>query len=403
MNEAIINFADSALNLYSLVGKATLETLVMVLFSGIFSVLIGFPLGVLLYTTGPNGLRPKPVFNQILSRIINALRSFPFLILMILLFPLSRLILGTAIGTKATIIPLSIAAAPFVARLIETSLTEVDLGVIQAARSMGSTNGQIIVKVLIPEALPSIVSGITLTIINLIGYSAMAGTIGGGGLGDLAIRYGYQRFRPMVMFASVVVILILVEVIQWAGTKLSNSILKKRGLVVSAEKKKNPLALLALVLGIVVLFVTVLLDFTGWGFIGGILAVPVLVLSICQIKKSGQQKTYVIVAMISAGLAIVSATSATTLYVKNAPELYGVYEEDVYESSDAVEEDAEVYENGDAVTEDAEVYENGDAVEEGADGYESSGAVEEGVDGYESSDAVEEGADVYESGDAVTE
>lgn len=211
-----------------LVGTSTLQTLIMVFFSTIFSLLLGFPLGILLYVTNPSGIIPKPVLNQILSRIVNALRSFPFLILMIVLFPLSRLILGTSIGTTATIIPLSIAAAPFVARLIETALNEVDPGVITAARSMGSTDFQIIVKVLIPEALPSIVSGITLTIINLIGYSAMAGTIGGGGLGDLAIRYGYQRFRTEVMIAAVVVILVLVELIQFAGTKIVNGMMKKR-------------------------------------------------------------------------------------------------------------------------------------------------------------------------------
>ena len=136
--------------------------------------------------------------------------------------------LGTSIGTEATIIPLSIAAAPFVARVIETALSEVDSGMIQAARAMGSTNWQIIYKVVIPEAFPSVISGITLTIINLIGYSAMAGTIGGGGLGDLAIRYGYQRFRTDVMIAAVVVILVLVELIQFVGTVLVNKMLSKR-------------------------------------------------------------------------------------------------------------------------------------------------------------------------------
>ncbi len=212
----------------TLVGQSTLETLIMVLLSTVFSLILGFPSGVLLYITNQNGIIPHPVFNQILSRIINALRSFPFLILMIVLFPLSRLILGTSIGTTATIIPLSIAAAPFVARIIETSLNEVDPGVIQAAKAMGSTNWQIITKVLIPESMPSIISGITLTIINLIGYSAMAGTIGGGGLGDLAIRYGYQRFRTDIMIVSVIVILVLVEAIQFAGTKLSDRMMKKR-------------------------------------------------------------------------------------------------------------------------------------------------------------------------------
>ena len=212
----------------TLVGISTLQTLEMVLFSTLFSMVIGFPLGVLLYSTNSMGITPRPILNQVLSRIVNVLRSFPFIILMILLFPLSRLILGTSIGTTATIIPLSIAAAPFVARLVETALLEVDPGMIQAARAMGSTNSQIIYKVLIPESMPSLVSGITLTIINLIGYSAMAGTIGGGGLGDLAIRYGYQRFRPDVMAASVVVIIVMVEVIQFIGTRIANRMLPKR-------------------------------------------------------------------------------------------------------------------------------------------------------------------------------
>ena len=212
----------------TLAGISTLQTLEMVLFSTLFSMVIGFPLGVLLYSTNSMGITPRPILNQVLSRIVNVLRSFPFIILMILLFPLSRLILGTSIGTTATIIPLSIAAAPFVARLVETALLEVDPGMIQAARAMGSTNSQIIYKVLIPESMPSLVSGITLTIINLIGYSAMAGTIGGGGLGDLAIRYGYQRFRPDVMAASVVVIIVMVEVIQFIGTRIANRMLANR-------------------------------------------------------------------------------------------------------------------------------------------------------------------------------
>ena len=213
----------------TLVGNATLQTLAMVFSSTLFSLILGFPLGILLCVTDPvSGIMPKPVLNQVLSRIVNILRSFPFIILMILLFPLSRIIVGTSIGTTATIVPLSIAAAPFVARIIETSLKEVDPGVIQAAKAMGSTNMQIIVKVLVPDALPSLVSGITLTIINLIGYSAMAGAIGGGGLGDLAIRYGYQRFRTDIMIAAVVVILILVEVIQFIGTKISSKLMAKR-------------------------------------------------------------------------------------------------------------------------------------------------------------------------------
>ena len=215
--------------IFDLVSKATGQTLVMVLFSTIFSVLLGLPLGVLLFTTDPaSGIAPHPVLNQVISRMVNVLRSFPFIILMIVLFPLSRLILHTSIGTKATIVPLSIAAAPFVARIIETALKEVDTGVIQAARAIGSTNWQLIYKVLLPEALPALADGITLTIINLIGYSAMAGAIGGGGLGDLAIRYGYQRFRTEIMVAAVVVIIVLVELIQFVGTKISTRIMKRR-------------------------------------------------------------------------------------------------------------------------------------------------------------------------------
>ena len=212
----------------SLVWPSTLQTLAMVLSSTVFSILLGLPLGILLCVTDPvTGIMPKPILYQVLTRIVNALRSFPFMILMILLFPLSRLIIGISIGTAATIVPLSIAAAPFVARIIETALKEVDPGVVQAARAMGSTNSQIILKVLLPEALPSLVSGVTLTIINLIGYSAMSGAIGGGGLGDLAIRYGYQRNQPMVMIPAVIIILIMVEVIQFIGSRISARLMAK--------------------------------------------------------------------------------------------------------------------------------------------------------------------------------
>ncbi len=213
----------------SVIGTATWQTLVMVLFSTIFSLVLGFPLGIILCTSDPSsGLKPRKALNQVLSIIINILRAIPFVILVILLFPFTRVIVHTAIGTKASIVPLTIAAAPFVARVIESSLKEVEPGVIQAARSMGSTNKQIIFKVLIPEAMPSIISGITLTIINLIGYSAMAGTVGGGGLGDVAIRYGYQRYRVEYMFGSVAIILIMVEIIQVIGTKLSNKMQSQR-------------------------------------------------------------------------------------------------------------------------------------------------------------------------------
>jgi D-methionine transport system permease protein len=215
--------------IFMLVSQATGQTFEMVIFSTLFSFLLGLPLGVLLCVSDPqSGIKPRPALYQMLTRIVNVLRSFPFIILMILLFPLSRILVGTSIGTKATIVPLSIAAAPFVARVIETALKEVDQGVIQAARAMGSTTWQIIYKVLVPEALPSLIDGMTLTIINLIGYSAMAGAIGGGGLGDLAIRYGYQRFRPEIMEIAVIVILVLVELIQCLGTILSHKVAAKR-------------------------------------------------------------------------------------------------------------------------------------------------------------------------------
>lgn len=213
----------------TVIGTATWQTFVMVFFSTIFSLILGIPLGIILCTSDPaSGLRPRKLLNQILSIIINILRAIPFVILVILLFPFTRAIVHTAIGTRASIVPLTIAAAPFVARVIESSLKEVEPGVIQAARSMGSTDFQIIKKVLLPEALPSIVNGITLTIINLIGYSAMAGTVGGGGLGDVAIRYGYQRYRLEYMIGAVVIILILVEVVQVLGTRISNKMQAKR-------------------------------------------------------------------------------------------------------------------------------------------------------------------------------
>ena len=217
--------------IFKLVAESTLQTIEMVFWSTVFSLIMGLPLDVLLHVTDKEdqgGIIPKPVLNEILSRIVNILRSFPFLILMIILMPVARFILGTTIGTRASVVSLSIAAAPFVARVIETSLKEVDPGVIQAAKAMGSTNWQIIVKVMLPEALPSLVSGVTLTIINLIGYSAMAGTIGGGGLGDLAIRYGYQRFRSDVMLAAVIVIIVLVELVQFVGNRISSRLLAKR-------------------------------------------------------------------------------------------------------------------------------------------------------------------------------
>lgn len=210
-----------------LVVSATLETLYMVFFSTLFSIILGLPLGILLVVTEKGGIWEKPLFYKILDGIINILRSFPFIILMILIFPLSKLIIGRTIGTTAAIVPLSIAAAPFVARVMQSSLLEVDKGIIESSLSMGASSSQIIIKVLLPEALPSIVLGITLTIINIIGYSAMAGAIGAGGLGDLAIRFGLYRFQTDVMVASVIVIIVLVQAIQFLGNRLAIKINKK--------------------------------------------------------------------------------------------------------------------------------------------------------------------------------
>lgn len=203
------------------------ETLVMVLASTIIALLIGLPLGIILTNTRPGGLTESTKVYSILDGIINVLRSFPFVILMIVVFPLSRLIVGKSYGTAAMIIPLSLSAAPFVARLMEGYFIQVDSGIIEAAKSMGSTNKEIIFKVLIPEAMPMLVSGITMTLINVIGYSAMAGVMGGGGLGYVANRYGYQRNEPLILWSAVIVIIILVQIVQFIGNKIAENIDKR--------------------------------------------------------------------------------------------------------------------------------------------------------------------------------
>ena len=185
--------------------KAFNETVFMTFYSTIFSVIFGFILAVILTISAEDGLRPNKVVYKILDVIINILRSFPFIILMVFIIPLTRAIVGTSIGKEAAIVPLTFAAAPFVARIIESSLREVDKGVIEAAKSFGASDFQIIFKVMLKEAVPSIVSGLTLTIISIIGYSAMAGTVGGGGLGYLAVSYGYQRFQKDVMIITVII------------------------------------------------------------------------------------------------------------------------------------------------------------------------------------------------------
>lgn len=200
--------------------KAFNETVFMTFYSTIFSVIFGFILAVILTISAEDGLRPNKVVYKILDVIINILRSFPFIILMVFIIPLTRVIVGTSIGKEAAIVPLTFAAAPFVARIIESSLREVDKGVIEAAKSFGASDFQIIFKVMLKEAVPSIVSGLTLTIISIIGYSAMAGTVGGGGLGYLAVSYGYQRFQKDVMLITVIILIIIVQALQMLGNYL---------------------------------------------------------------------------------------------------------------------------------------------------------------------------------------
>lgn len=207
------------------------NTLYMVFFASLFAFMLGFPLGIALTVTSKGHLLENRPFNTVLGTVINIGRSFPFVILMVAVIPLTRLLVGTSLGTTASIIPLTIAAVPFVARVVEAALREVEKPMIEAAVVMGSTPRQIISKVLLPEALPALVLGMTTTIINLIGYSAMAGTMGGGGLGKIAIQYGYQRFNVFLIFVTVVLLIILVQVVQWLGNRLAHQINKKRGKV----------------------------------------------------------------------------------------------------------------------------------------------------------------------------
>lgn len=197
------------------------ETLYMVGASSAIAFAIGLPLGVVLSVAGEGGILRNGSLYAILSFLVNIGRSIPFIILMVAIIPFTRLIVGTSIGTNAAVVPLSVAAIPFVGRVVESALREIDRGIVEAALSMGATPFEIIRKVLLPEALPGIIAGLTLTLINLIGYSAMAGAIGGGGLGDIAIRYGYQRFKPDVMLATVVTLVVMVQVFQLFGDKLA--------------------------------------------------------------------------------------------------------------------------------------------------------------------------------------
>ena len=210
-----------------LLTKALGETIYMVVVSMAIASIIGVPLGVLLHTTAKGQILENVYINQTIGSIVNAVRSIPVIILMVAIIPLTRFLVGSAIGTTAAIVPLVIASIPFIGRQVETSLKEVPAGLVEAAQAMGATPFQIISKVLLPEAMPGIVSQLTTVIIALVGESAMAGAIGGGGLGDLAIRYGYQRFRPEVMLATVVVLIVLGQLVQFVGNTLAKKLDKR--------------------------------------------------------------------------------------------------------------------------------------------------------------------------------
>jgi len=211
----------------ALILQATLDTLQMVAVAAGLGTLLGLPLGVFLATSKRDELFAAPILNTVIGTLVNATRSTPFIILVVAIIPFTRLIAGTSIGTQAAIVPLTVAATPFIARLIESAIREVDQGLVEAARAMGATPLQIVRKVLVPEALPAIALGLTLAIVSLIGFSAMVGAVGGGGLGDLGIRYGYQRFMPEVMAAVVAVLIVLVQTVQTVGDHLSRRLNKR--------------------------------------------------------------------------------------------------------------------------------------------------------------------------------
>jgi len=215
----MIPFLDEKLQ--RLLWEATQETFVMVGWATLIAVAVGLPLGVLLVTMRPGGVLAFPAGHWLLDAVVNVGRSLPFIILMVAIIPFTRAIVGTSIGTTAAIVPLAVASIPFFARVAETSLLEVDRGLVEMIQAAGGTAWDVVRKVFIPEAVPSLVRGVTITLINLIGYSAMAGVIGGGGLGDLAYRYGYQRFNGEVMIGTIVVLIVLVQLVQWLGNGLA--------------------------------------------------------------------------------------------------------------------------------------------------------------------------------------
>jgi D-methionine transport system permease protein len=213
--------------MFQLIAASTLDTLVMVGLSGMLGTLFGLPLGIFLATSRANELFAAPAANRILGLIVNATRSTPFIILVVAIVPLTRLIVGTSIGTRAAVVPLTIAAIPFIARVVEAAIREVDQGLVEAARAFGASPLQIVRKVLLPEALPALTLALTLTLVSLLGYSAMVGAVGGGGLGDLGIRYGYQRFMPEVMVTVVIVLIVLVQGVQTLGEAIARRLDKR--------------------------------------------------------------------------------------------------------------------------------------------------------------------------------
>ena len=214
--------------LFALLADAAWATLYMVAVAAAIGTLLGGPIGVWLATSGKGELFAAPAANRIVGLVVNATRSTPFIILVVAIIPFTRLVAGTSVGTTAAIVPLTIACVPFIARIIEAAVREVDQSLVEAAKAMGASPLQIVRKVLVPEAMPAIVLGLTLTVVSLIGYSAMVGAVGGGGLGDLGIRYGYQRFMPEMMAAVVIVLILLVQAVQMAGDRLARRVNKRQ-------------------------------------------------------------------------------------------------------------------------------------------------------------------------------
>lgn len=221
MLEFIMSLFDATVNNWQMILSDTGVTIYIVFLSTLFSYVFGIPIGIILVITSRDGIRPMPVLNQILGIIVNLLRSVPFLLMIFMIMPFTLMITGTSFGPNATIVPLVFSAAPYIARLIESSLREIDFGVIEAAQSMGASNWQIITKVMLPESGPSLLVGAAIAATTILGYSAMAGVLGGGGLGDVAIRYGYYRHIKPLMYVCIILLVIITQIIQEAGLRFA--------------------------------------------------------------------------------------------------------------------------------------------------------------------------------------